>query len=86
MEKTPTSKIRKIIIGQDTKSGMAYDLGRKFNTPNGLLEVVLIEEDQGSYYFFGNVRYNIWVQTEDTKIVKIWKYFERMPVTIEYEI
>lgn len=85
MEKTYRGKIRKIIIGQDPKNAMAYELGRVFSTPSGVMKIVMIEEDQNDFYFFGNVRYNIWVEMAD-KSQHLWKFYEKMPVSVEYEI
>ncbi len=85
MEKTPAGIIRKIIIGTDPKAAMAYELGKEFSTPKGTVKITLIEEDQSNFYFFGNIRYNIWVKVGD-KQEQIWKFYEKMSVCIEYQL
>ena len=82
MEKRQTGVIRKLIIGENPKDAMAYEVGRSFGSPVGELKIVEIVEDQNSYYFFGNIRYLIYVEKTDKSVV-VWKYFERMPVSVE---
>lgn len=82
MEKTNIGRIRKITIGQDPLKAMSYEVKKTFRTPEGDLTITEIVEDQSSYYFFGNVRYLVYVEKPDKTNV-LWKAFESMPVTIE---
>lgn len=82
MEKIFTGTIRKLIVGTDPKNGMAFEVGKEFNTPEGILKITEIVEDQSHYYFFGNVRYLVYVDKPD-KSNCVWKYFERMSVCVE---
>jgi hypothetical protein len=82
MEKTFTGTIRKLIVGADPLNAMAFEVGKTFNTPGGILKVTEILEDQSAFYFFGNIRYLIYVETPDKKTC-VWKFFERMPVSVE---
>lgn len=85
MEKTEQRKIRKIIVGNDPKNSFAFELGKEYNTPAGLVKIHEIEEDQSNYYFFGNIRFNVWIE-KSNKEITIWKSVERLPILIEYEI
>ena len=82
MEKNPTGRIRKLIIGEDPKNGFSFEVDYTYNTPGGKLKVVEIMEDQNNYYFFGVIRFIVYVEKEDKSIV-VWKYFDNMAIMAE---
>ncbi len=89
MEKMYIPKIRKISIGENpiAERGkvLTIELGQKFRLGSNNVTVSSIVVDENSFYFFGCVRYCIYVTKDDEKEV-LWKMFERVPISIECEI
>ena len=82
MEKLSVGKIRKLIVGENPKDAFAYEVGKEFSTPQGILKITSIIEDESHFYFFGNIRFLIYVEKPDKNVV-VWKYVDRMPVMVE---
>lgn len=89
MEKLSISKIRKISIGENpiAERGkvLTIEIGQKFRLGSNNVTVSGIIVDESSFYFYGNIRYCIYVIKEDNTEV-LWKMFERVPISIECEI
>lgn len=86
MEKRATGVIRKIVIGMNPTAGLSYEVGKEFRTPEGIITVTEIVEDQANYYFFGNIRYYVYGKKQSDSVSKVWKFIEKMPVMVEFEI
>lgn len=85
MEKTQTGTIRKIIVGIDPLKALAFEVGKEFQTPGGVLTVTEIIEDQNHFYFFGNIRFLVYAKKGSGNPV-VWKHFDNMPVSVECAI
>ena len=81
-------EIRKIVVGPDFKDGMALSVGQRVIRER--------DKDNPSYnefkekierIVFHEGRYEVWVITLDgSKEVKLWKYYENMPIAVELYI
>jgi hypothetical protein len=72
--------VRKIIIGQDPKNGMAYYVGMRAGEGN----VSAIVLDTEFLHKFASTRYLIYVNTDGENA--LWKSVNGMPVIIEYDL
>lgn len=72
--------IRKIIIGQNPKNGMAYFIGMQA----GESKVSAIVLDEGYLHRFKKTRYLIYLQEESGANV-LWKSIDDMPVIVEFD-
>jgi hypothetical protein len=71
--------IRKIIVGPDSKDGMAYFVGMK--VAGG--EVVAIEHDEKMLLVHSVNSYTVYIQKPEGTMP--WKTIASMPVMIEYD-
>ena len=74
------SEIRKIVVGNDLKTGMVYYVGMEMSG----MKVSRIEEDDYDNFFLNLKSYIIFVIKNGEEF--IWKKFERMSLTVEYKI
>lgn len=72
--------IRKIVIGQDPKNGMAYFLGMKA----GKGEVSAILFDDEHLHRYGKKRYLVYVENDEGTL--LWKAVDDMPCTLEFDL
>ena len=72
--------VRKIVIGEDPKNGMAYYVGMRAGEGN----VSAIVIDTEFLHKFGLVRYLIYVNTNEE--TALWKSVCEMPTIIEYDL
>lgn len=73
--------IRKIVIGQNPKDGMAYYVGMKLKSG---AEVAAIALDAEMLHRYAIRRYVVYVNEEGNN--KIWKAIDEMPCVIEYDL
>lgn len=71
-------QIKKIVVGPDIKDGMHYGVGQIVS--KGANEIVQIKKERERVY---QVRVK---STDGSDEVKLWREFEHMPVSIEYNI
>lgn len=81
-------EIRKIVVGPDFKNGMAYSVGQELIRDNDeespthgkkKEKIVRISKKDN--------RYEIWFMTTNgSREVKLWRHFENMPISVEYNI
>ena len=71
-------RIKKITVGPDIKDGMHYRVDQEIsNKENKIVDIKRTEPRT----------YQIWVRSTDgTQEVKLWREFEYMPVSIEYNL
>ena len=74
------SKIRKITIGENPMNAMAFQVGKLMNDGYVISDIV---EDTNNIHIYGCVRYLVF--TEKDKKSSLWKSFERLPISIEYD-
>ena len=72
--------IRKIVIGQDPKNGMAYFLGMRA----GKGEVAAILLDDEHLHRYGKKRYLVYVENDEGTM--LWKAVDDMPCTLEFDL
>lgn len=72
--------VRKIIIGQNPKNGMAYYVGM----PAGSGKVSAIVFDDEHMHRYKKSRYLIYLQEDDGSNV-LWKSVDDMPHILEYD-
>lgn len=72
--------IRKIVIGQDPKNGMAYFLGMRA----GKGEVCAILLDDEHLHRYGKKRYLVYVENDEGTM--LWKAVDDMPCTLEFDL
>lgn len=72
--------IRKIVIGQDPKNGMAYFLGMRA----GNAEVSAILLDDEHLHRYGKKRYLVYVENDEGTL--LWKAVDDMPCTLEFDL
>ena len=72
--------VRKIVIGEDPKNGMAYYIGMRAGDGN----VSAIVLDTEFLHKFGRVRYLIYVTIDEE--TALWKSVNEMPSIIEYDL
>lgn len=83
MGRTPAGVIRKIVIGTNPKDeGLAFSVDQRF----GNKTVTNILEDVNDFFIYGLKSYLIYVKVEGVAGNSLWKKFERVPVTIEYDL
>ena len=86
MEKLNLPKIRKISIGEnpisDKNNILILTVGQHVRLGKEEAVISDIEVDENNFYFFGNVRYCVYVKKTDGS-EHLWKFFERMPVSVE---
>ena len=71
-------QIKKIVVGPDPKNGMHWSVGQEVS--RGDNEITKIEQTAPRTY-------RIWVKsTNGSQEVKIWREYEYMPVSIEYNL
>ena len=83
MDKPTITNIRKITMGTDPKDGMAIEVGKTHHTPEGLIKIVAIVRNEESYYFWGDIIYQVFAQKIGEKTTFIWKHIEGIPVVVE---
>jgi hypothetical protein len=72
--------IRKIVIGEDPKNGMAYYVGMRA----GIGNVSSIILDERHLYDYSTTRYLVYIKTEND--VLLWKAVDSMPCIVEYDL
>jgi len=83
MDRTPTGVIRKIVIGLNPKDeGLAFSVGQRF----GDKTITDIVEDLNQFHLFGCARFLIYAKISGESVTVLWKAFERVPVTLEYDL
>jgi len=75
--------IRKISVG-DIKEGITYKVGQQMLGGRILIEQIL--KDYEALGQHGINTYHIYVSENGSDVVRIWKTFEDMPVSVEYDI
>lgn len=75
--------IRKITIG-DLKDGITYKVGQSMMA--GQITIRSIIHDVDFLEKAGINRYDIYVSQGEVRYSRLWKTFENMPVSIEYDI
>ena len=75
--------IRKITIG-DLKEGITYKVGQSMLGGQILIKSIIQEPDYINKT--GVNRYDIYVSQFGSGVSRLWKTFEDMPVSIEYDI
>lgn len=81
MNRTPSGIIRKIVIGHNPKDeGLAFFVGQRF----GEKIITDIVEDINQFHIFGRVRFLVYARTAEG--TNLWKAFDGVPVTIEYDL
>ena len=75
--------IRKITIG-DLKEGITYKVGQAML--GGQITIKSIIQDPDYLNKTGVNRYDILVSQQNAGVARLWKTFENMPVSIEYDI
>lgn len=73
--------IRKIVIGQNPKDGMAYYVGMKLKNGSAVNAIVFDEEHM---YKYGFKRYLIYVKDEDG--ISLWKAIDNMSCSVEFDL
>lgn len=72
--------IRKIVVGQNPKDGMAYYVGMKA----GRGEVSAIIMDEEHLFRYKSKRYLVYIESEDSTL--LWKAVDEMPCIIEFNL
>jgi len=72
--------IRKIVVGQNPKDGMAYYVGMKA----GRGEVSAIIMDEEHLFRYKCKRYLVYIESEDSTL--LWKAVDEMPCIIEFDL
>lgn len=81
MEKIDGGVIHSLAIGADWKNAFTLTVGKVVNG----LTISTIVRDENNFYFFGNVRYVVYVKNKDG-VECIWRTYENMPAAVTYEI
>lgn len=76
--------IRKIVVGNNFKDGMAYQIGMPVGK-NKESKVSAIEFDERSYELKDKRRYFIYLQEADGSQV-LWKVIDEMSCVIEFDL
>lgn len=72
--------VRKIVVGKDPKSGMAYYIGMRAG--ENKVSAIILDED---YLFsYQKTRYLVYVENE--KETMLWKALESMPCMLEFDL
>lgn len=72
--------IRKLVVGQDPKNGMAYFVGMRA----GASVVSAIIQDDAFLHKFGKCRYLVYTEGEEG--TDLWKAIDNMPCLIEFDL
>lgn len=72
--------IRKIVIGQDPKNGMAYFLGMRAG--KGEVSAILLDDEH--LHRYGKKRYLVYVENDEGTM--LWKAVDDMPCTLEFDL
>lgn len=72
--------IRKIVIGEDPKNGMAYYTGMRAG--DGFVDSIILDERHLHKYSIS--RYLVYIKNEND--VLLWKAVESMPCIVEYDL
>lgn len=72
--------IRKIVIGEDPKDGMAYYVGMRAG--QGSVDSIILDERH--LYDHSKIRYLVYIKTEED--VLLWKAVDSMPCIVEYDL
>lgn len=72
--------IRKIIIGQDPKDGMAYYIGMRAG--DGKISAIILDGE--FLHKYGRKRYFVYIENEEG--TNLWKSIEDMPCIVEYDL
>ena len=75
--------IRKISIG-DIKEGITYKVGQEMMGGRILIESIV--KDVESLLRFGINKYDIFVSKSGSDHARLWKSFENMSCSVEYDI
>lgn len=76
--------IRKISIG-DIKEGITYKVGQEML--GGRITIESIVKDMEYLTKYGISKYDVYVSRSDNPLhVRIWKSFEGVPVSVEYDL
>lgn len=73
--------IRKIVLGNNPKDGMAYYVGMRV----GDGKIVVIEFNERGYVKYGERSYRIFIETPGEGTM-LWKEIVNMPTVIEYDL
>lgn len=85
MTKPYQPEIRKITAGPNPTDGFATFVGQTIKIKRELYRCSNIIEDSQSFSSFGVKRYNIYLIKEGTETEILWKCYENVPVSIEYD-
>ena len=86
MERIQGGPIYSIGIGNNPKDLMTWAVGKQWQTPDG--NTVVIDEilrDENNFFFFGNLRYLVYVKNKDGDRI-LWRSYENCPITVTYNI
>lgn len=72
--------IRKIVVGQNPKDGMAYFLGMRAG--GGTVTAITVDDRALSLY--GTNRYLIYIHIEEEGTM-LWKSIDNMPCIVEFD-
>jgi len=75
--------IRKISIG-DIKEGITYKVGQEMMGGRIIIESIM--KDIESLYQNGINKYDVFVSKAGSSHVRLWKSFESMPCSVEFDI
>ena len=81
-------EIRKIAVGPDFKNAMNFFVGQNVvRERNKRSNSFGDHKEKIDRIIFKDGRYEVWLITLDgSKEVKMWRYFENMPISVEYDI
>ena len=84
MEKKQISQIRKLTVGINPKDAEVFVVGqtRSFGKI-GRGTIASIVRDENNFYFFGQVRYTVYVKIDGSDELFDWRHFEGQTVDIE---
>lgn len=72
--------IRKIVIGEDPKNGMAYYVGMRAG--DGYVDSIIL--DDRHLHHHSMMRYLVYIKNEND--VLLWKAVDSMPCIVEYDL
>ena len=72
--------IRKIVIGQNPKDGMAYYVGMRAGSGN--VSAIVLDEEH--LYRHKMKRYLVYIKREDGQV--LWKAIDEMPCMVELDL
>lgn len=77
------SAIRKIVVGSDPITGLAFSVGQSVGQSRAFT-VTQIIKDTAVYHKFGSVEYLVYVKKSKDTEEELWKEFKDIPVAVEY--